>query len=348
MTSAIVTQTVPDEHPGWMRDATFDRMFILGTALVATLSGLVVAVRPGWWTWVLGADLWLLGYHHVIATSTRLVFDAESREQHRFLIFGLAPIVLVATAAVYVGLGVWAVTSVYFYWQWWHYTRQSYGIERIYARKAAGGGRPIDSLTRFMIYGVPLWGLLHRSAQGSETFLGTDIWWVPVPAFVANAFGVVALAATALWLMRLFTSSVSRAHSLYVVSHLAVFSIGYILIPAVTLGWLVINIWHNFQYILVVWVYNVGRFREGPDPKARLLSYLSQPRRIATYMATMLAISTLAYLIIGGVAEVFSSTAFELGVVIYMAINFHHYVVDSVIWKMRKPSNQSAMGVTTA
>jgi hypothetical protein len=31
------------------------------------------------------ADLWLLGYHHVVATYTRLAFDTQSLRRNRFL-----------------------------------------------------------------------------------------------------------------------------------------------------------------------------------------------------------------------------------------------------------------------
>ena len=37
-----------------------------------------------------------------------------------------------------------------------------------------------------------------------------------------------------------------------------------------------------------------------------------------------------------------------MALVIYSAINFHHYIVDSYIWKMRKPSIQKTMDIEEA
>src|SRR5215213_8309567 len=46
-------------------------------------------------------------------------------------------------------VGTWILTTVYLYWQWWHYTRQSYGVSRIYQRKA---GLNNDLLHKLVIY----------------------------------------------------------------------------------------------------------------------------------------------------------------------------------------------------
>jgi hypothetical protein len=42
-----------------------------------------------------------------------------------------------------------------------------------------------------------------------------------------------------------------------------------------------------------------------------------------------------------------TAAALPLVVVAYQVINFHHYVVDSVIWKVRKKALRQNLGVTT-
>ena len=79
--------------PGWLFSARFDRHFIATTAAIAILSGVAVAQRPGLFLPILMLDLWLLGYHHVVSTYTRLCFDAENFRQRRWMIFGLLPAV---------------------------------------------------------------------------------------------------------------------------------------------------------------------------------------------------------------------------------------------------------------
>jgi hypothetical protein len=34
-------------------------------------------------------------------------------------------------------------------------------------------------------------------------------------------------------------------------------------------------------------------------------------------------------------------------IVIYQIVNFHHYIVDSVIWKVRKPSIRQILGLAS-
>jgi hypothetical protein len=33
-------------------------------------------------------------------------------------------------------------------------------------------------------------------------------------------------------------------------------------------------------------------------------------------------------------------------IVIYQIVNFHHYIVDALIWKVRKPAIRQTMGLT--
>ena len=51
----------------------------------------------------------------------------------------------------------------------------------------------------------------------------------------------------------------------------------------------------------------------------------------------MLGVSTAAYLGVGRVAALVApETALPVFLIAYQAINFHHYVVDGVIWKLRR------------
>ena len=147
---------------GWLRTARFDLTFIAGTVVIGFFSGWVVLMENELWGLVLGIDLWLLGYHHVIATFTRLCFDRESIREHRFLLFKLPLLVLGAVVASYALIGAWTIPTIYLYWQWWHYTRQSYGVGQIYKRKSPVAITQSDRLTKAAIYLVPLWGIVHR------------------------------------------------------------------------------------------------------------------------------------------------------------------------------------------
>ena len=77
--------TSPDTTaPGWLRSRSFDLTFIVGVAALAIASGWLVVNDPRLFAPILLLDLWLLGYHHVIATYTRLCFDRASFKRTSF------------------------------------------------------------------------------------------------------------------------------------------------------------------------------------------------------------------------------------------------------------------------
>ena len=81
---------------GWLRNAQFDLGFIAAITGIALLSGFAISLNPNLLVPLMLADLWLLGYHHVVSTFTRLAMDRESFRAHRFIVLYLPFIVLVA------------------------------------------------------------------------------------------------------------------------------------------------------------------------------------------------------------------------------------------------------------
>ena len=69
---------------GVIYTTTFDRTLLIGPALAGLLVGGAAAAEPRLYLPLLFADLWLLGYHHVVATYTRMAFDRGSLTRHRF------------------------------------------------------------------------------------------------------------------------------------------------------------------------------------------------------------------------------------------------------------------------
>ncbi|MFI4875614.1 MAG: hypothetical protein ACIALR_09765 [Blastopirellula sp. JB062] len=353
-TAALTDSAVSDVRYGWLRSAPFDLTLIFGVAILALASGAIVTVRPEWFPVVLILDLWLLGYHHVIATFTRLAFDKESAREHKKLLTVLPWIVLATTAVVGLTLGMWALATVYLYWQWFHYTRQSYGITRFYSRKA-GGESPLDQrLTTWTLYLVPLWGILYRSYQASPRFLGSEVMYLPTPYWLVVAVGAVALVVTTVWAVRQAViwreGRTTLAPIFYMLTHLTIFAVGYVLVQDIDHGWLVLNVWHNAQYILIVWMFNANRFKKGVEQQNLLLSAISQthPFNVFCYFVVCLGLTSLVYGVIYMLTNLSVIAAIPLvAMVIYQTINFHHYVVDSLIWKARKRKIQETMEIAS-
>ena len=334
---------------GWLRGRTFDSILVFGVAAVALLSGWVVVLDPSLFRWVLAVDLLLLGYHHVISTYTRLCFDRQSFRENRFLLFGLPLLILASVVASIQLIGLWTIPTVYLYWQWFHYTRQSYGIAQAYRRKSNGLVTDNQYLNQAIIYLVPLWGILYRSYQAPEKFLWFELRVVPVPEIMVYVAGAAAAIAVGWWavarILAWQRNQLSIAHTAFVLSQLAVFYVGYYGIEDITYGWLVINVWHNAQYVLFVWLFNTNRFKGGVVQDARFLSYLSQANKWWLYFLTCILLSTGVYVALIGFTSALDGSVLGIGLIVFMTINFHHYVVDAVIWKLRKKPLQKTLGL---
>jgi hypothetical protein len=324
---------------GWLRGPRFDLAMIAGVLGLALLMGGIAALVPSLFAVVLFVDVWLLAYPHAASTMTRVAFDRRSIREHRFLLFGVPPLVLAATAgATWLG-GAAALTTIYFYWQTWHYTRQSYGIARAYHRASGAPAGSRDLLTDVVVFAFPTWGLAHRAHQAQPLFYGSPLIGLPTPWWVVALTGAVALASLVVWavrrVQRIRAGEPVLASTLYVASHVLITVVSYVAIDEITRGWLFINIWHNAQYLLFVWAANVRRFERGVDPSRPLVSWLSQPSNVGWYAAVCLACGVLFYLAMSRATANVTLALLPVALVVHQASNFYHYVIDAVIWRSK-------------
>ena len=176
-----------------------------------------------------------------------------------------------------------------------------------------------------------------------------ELWSVPIPQQVADICGYAALGLLAYWLLGRFRAAaagrLARVHTMYMISHFAIFYIGYLATNDITLGWLMINIWHNAQYILFVWMYNNKRFSDGIDPNAKFLSYISQNGRMWLYMLTCVTITGVIYWGVLRTLDWLFFAGLSATIVLYQIVNFYHYMIDTKIWKLRKPKLQKTLDI---
>jgi hypothetical protein len=334
---------------GALRGPGFDTFFIAGIPALALLVGALVTMRPELFLLVFTVDLWLLGYHHVAATFTRVCFDGDSYRANRFMLFGLPVLVAGAVIAAVAGVGLWLIATVYLYWQWWHYTRQSEGIAKAYAGKNRGCETGDPRLRSIVHYAVPIAGILTVSARNPATYVFLPVETLPVPMALAQLAQVAAAIAVIAWLAeqwRLWRAGrAAPTYVGYMASHLVIYAVAYVGFEDPTRGWLVINMWHNLQYLAFVWLFNNRRFASGIDPRAVLLSTLSQTGNWWLYVAACLTLSTVFYYSAQSAMHWLGITNVAYLAVFYQVVNFHHYIVDSKIWKLRKPAVRQTVGL---
>ncbi len=338
----------------WLRGPAFDLGLIGGVLLLALVLGGIAMLGEDLFYTVLVLDIWLLAYPHVASTFTRIAFDHAGVRRHWFLLFVLPPIVLLGTAAVAGYGGLLAIGSLYYYWQSWHYTRQSHGIARAYHRIHGAPGP--DRLSDALILAFPLWGVLHRIHQQPGEFYDIALWTPTLPPASEWLAAGVALALLLVWAVRHLRAAStgtprSRGHALFILSHILITVVSYLLISDITQGWLFINLWHNAQYLLFVWAMNMRRFHGGPDPARRFLSQLCQPGQVKRYALTCIALSWTLYLALGLTPDTLACLAWPalpLLLVVHMAVNFHHYVIDAVIWRSPRANRDTPVRTTPA
>ncbi len=170
-------------------------------------------------------------------------------------------------------------------------------------------------------------------------FFDAPLWVPPVPRAIEVALTALALAALALWVVRTVRRALGAweprdaGHHLYVLGHVAVFTLGYVAIDDPTRGWLAVNVWHNAQYLLFVWAWNHRRV-DGPlAGEGGALPWLT--RRGLAFYAACAAAGAALYLTLFAVAGAGGrfAPAFPLYLVLAHAVNAHHYVADAVLWR---------------
>lgn len=318
-----------------------DALFIIAIPAIAIFSGIFVSHFPHHFMLVLMLDLWLLGYHHVISTYTRIGFDTKSFREHWMLTLPLPVAVFCSVFLLYNFGGAIVIGSVYLYWQWYHYSRQSDGIAKSYGFKCTDKSFVCSPVNRLIFYMVPFTSFIYMVSDGPSHFLNIPIFTVTLPIEVRWTLLAVSFIASLYWLIigtkALLEKQITGFYFTYMLSHFGIYLVAYTLLSDINYSWLTINIWHNAQYIGFVWLFNRKKYLAGIDRQHLFVSYISQPNRFFIYMGSCLLISLGIYWLVDQIINL-SSGKHNIAMIfiVYSAINFHHYIVDSKIWKLRK------------
>ena len=194
--------------------------------------------------------------------------------------------------------GMVVLYSLYFYWQQFHYGKQNYGLARWETHQT----KNYDQIFYLLIVGLCLMGLL---SQGGQSFFGYMLYAPLTMALSKGTLFAIVLALTALYC---WLRPTQRKHAL---SHTMIFSFAYLYCEHFALGWLLLNVFHNLQYL---------KFMKQFENH---LSYLFLPG-VLTLSLYLLQFHVLEGLIIFSI---------PIGLTFMMALNFSHYTLDALIWK---------------
>lgn len=352
----------------WIVSPAYDLAFFFGGAAASLAAlGLYLAGVPIlvlWWTWILAFD-----GPHIAAAFTRTYLDRDEWRRHRRLLawsllaFAAGPLALALGRLLrsdepfqlFLGLAV--------FYAYYHVVRQHYGFLALYGavERSAPSAFRAEKWALYVGCWAPYAYLLitHPKARA--------VLRLHAPAEAGSAQQALAAVLVAAWLVAL-TVPVAvvareprgnrlRPSSIYVLVTVALYGLIYLVVaraePVYALSngpdqdflllSVLVTLFHNVQYVGLVWFHNHNRYRrEGDFGPARALS--ANPW---SYAAACVFFSLTVYLLFACSTGVFpgcmilpqSSSAArganQVGLCLWWGLAVHHYWLDQRIWRVR-------------
>ena len=276
---------------------------------------------------------------HLVAVFVRSHLNPTVFPQHKFR-FIVVPIVLIIAMMT----SMWAVviaTVLVTFWDVWHSALQTFGLGRIYDRNSGNDpqvGRRLDLLLNLLLYIGPIVSgvTMYAHFQKFELFADVDfLLFTQIPVAMTDHQGAIAKASVAGGLIFLL---------LYVAAYVVLSRRGYKVCKQkiflyVTTGicsiwawgfnafgqaFLIMNLFHAFQYFGLVWYFErrvlMQRFR------------LGGLRFGAPVAASIFLVFTFSY---GAIAEIFANEDRFLWSIV-QTVALMHFFYDGFIWSVRK------------
>lgn len=329
-----------------------DFVFILATPLLVFVG---IDWAKGQWTGhEIGQFAMIFAFGHHLPGMMRAYGDRELFERFRTR-FILAPIGLILVCVASTTSGHSGVILLAMAWGWWHYGMQTYGFMRIYDAKVGSVARVTQILDRSMCltwFATPL--LLYSAYSSLFPALVTRAHETGLPVLsrlsVDGLRTSVAAAATGVTGAFLIDAAwrwsrgcgPSPQKLVVMVTTFSLYWYSMTSVAEIMVAYALFEIFHDIQYLTIVWAFNRGRVRQGANLPA-FTRFLFQPRlaRIGLYLALIFT-----YGMVVRTTRLQSSDAMR-GVWegVFLASMLLHYYFDGFIWKLREVSTQAPLGI---
>ena len=299
---------------GWLRGPRFDLPFMAVIPAVAVAGGALASLDRRLLLPLLLADLALLAQRRTGALANRGGRGRNLPSAGGSRATWTRPLLWTGLASLGFLVAAWLPATLYFYWQWLHGAQRSWSVLDSYRRRSDRDADLGDrALLTAAFYMVPAWGILHRCAQAPDNFIGLGLRLMPMPPPMVQVIGIAACGAVGLWLVeRTWAWREGRlplAHTLYVISHVAVFAVAYCVIEDIVAGWLVVHIWRTGQDLYLA---RARRQRSSTASTALLRSERVEPQWLV--LGAGVAIGTIGALFLsdGELADILAVAAILL------------------------------------
>jgi hypothetical protein len=351
----------------WIVSCPFDLAWFFGgafvsLAIVVAFLALRVPIVALVWIGILVFD----GPHMAAAYSRTYVDRVEWRDRRRVLVvpllaFLVGPLCLFLNVVTRSELPFLAYLGLATFYAYFHVVRQHWGFLALYRSKAGERGRDleIDRWSLYVACWTPYaWFLLTHPKARALLLLSPDA----SPSFVrvvTLASAAVYLCAVAAFLWRALESRAAPQKIAYFLVTVSLYAFAYFWIGRMEpvyaqssgpdqdfllLG-LVISVFHNVQYVGLVWFHNRNRYAER-DEQHGLARHVNASAK--HYLAFVIAFSLGIYLLVACSTGVYPGcqafltrrllgpiTINQLGLSLWWGIALHHYYLDQKIWRIR-------------
>ncbi|MEQ9409974.1 MAG: tetratricopeptide repeat protein [Fuerstiella sp.] len=336
----------------WILSTWLDLVFFVGTPLLILPVLMAAGSR---WT---GEDVFLivstfgaLGHH--APGLMRAYGDRQLFRRFRIR-FTLVPIIALTVFMYYSVEELPGAMLVLLLWGVWHFLMQTYGFARIYDSKV----RCFDATTRRLDFAVCVaWSGLcllsapNRIKEFLSLALNSGLSMVRDLPFdqIRTVWTIGTAVITALFVGNVLRKMIrgeptSPAKLALLVGTFTFFWICSVSLTNFLLGVAMFELFHDVQYLAIVWLFN--RNRVDRDPEAGAFTKFVFRRSgglVGVYVGLVVA-----YGFIGFAAERLTSATLQqtlFGVI--AASNLLHYYYDGFIWKIREPETSKALGVAS-
>lgn len=348
--NSVAQTPAPPVRSRWIVSRWLDlALFVATPALILPLFWLAQTRWSGQDIYLFVAAFGAMGHHlpgMIRAYGDRGLFD---RFRVRFVV---APLVL-AVVCIYCSLhGVKAIEVVAFCWGIWHGLMQTYGFARIYDAKESAAA-PMRARADFLLCLVGFASAVALSPNRLRTFL--DLFYeaggpLLSPALLA-AVRTALLAALGLVLLVYLWQHFSdwrKGRGFGVVKHvLLATSLGFWWycnngIANILVGIALFEVFHDVQYLSIVWLYNGNRVAKDPGIGGFLrFVFRRSGSMMGVYVGLVFAYGAIAWYA-GGVPQEWLKQSL-LGLVTASALL--HFYYDGFIWKVRESSTRQSLGL---
>lgn len=239
-------------------------------------------------------NVWCLSMPHSFSTFTRSDLRTTNIAIKAILLFLVFFILLNGMMA---RIGFVTIYSFYFYWQQFHYTKQNMGIGIWRTKDRTPKERYIDYTFYFLISSLSIVASFYG---GGIQFFGYSLI---NPFFIFNLHPYAAIGLN--FIALLVYTYLRPAFWKMALTHTLIYTLAYLLLNNFVLGWILLNIFHNSQYLFFM---------------------KTEEKNLMVFVYAVLLAAVFYFIL-------HSDMFISLSLAIMLSSNFTHYVFDGFVWK---------------